>query len=451
MIFAINNVCVKFIVEHILMKNKLSVFSILTFVCSFNSYADFETTNTEHLLLTTAHTEIDKYLVIATGKKNDANFNASNVELGADQEVVNKGDSTPDTGEINKYYQNSSGDITSHYITTGRWQTIANTDTVGNSDYLENAKHLLENPDYSGNVALTGKNSYFYSENSDYFASLGIRCNENTSIGTCNNGDDKDNGWKESETATFEKMSANVGYSNDLEPQALLDELDAWQNEIDSITIDYAVSAITGVSSTGVEYNESLQTNLDDYDRDGDGFAVFSVNDTFKVNYSDWIMYSNSNTIAVFKMENDNQFLINTSSIMMGCSHLGDDTKDANANCSDEKVNDLGVIFYTDQAEGAVIDVTNSILGGVGLWDFAQFSGKNNGSEGKNQIKFSNSQGCIQVISEQVNMQNTRFNRCDLANATTPPLEVPEPPVVALFITGLIMLTAYRKKQIINS
>jgi hypothetical protein len=472
MIFAINNVCVKFIVEHILMKNKLSVCSILALVCSFNSYADFETTNTEHLLLTTAHTEIDKYLVIATGSTtNDGfSFDASNVELGADQEVVHSGDGS-DTGEINGNYSNTSGGWAGTFITTpaneSRWQENDNTGTVGYSDYLEYAKHLVETPDYSGNVAITHDNGSIESENSDYFASLGVHCSDEGCIA----GDSEDSSWNKDGTTDaipdndasdangFRNLEADQGVYENFDATVLINELNEWQKEISGLTRDVTIGDIAGVDFGGSKIDNyystdkgTLITDLDALDTNGDGFAVIDI-DTgklFEIGNTDWILKTNKNTIAIFRMQTNVTVKINNSSIMMGCSDM------SVKNCEDEKVQDLGAIFYTDQVSNStntVIDVSDSILGGIGLWDFSRMAANNddNLNDDKTLINFQNAQGCIQAISEQVIMSNTRFNRCDLANATTPPLEVPEPPVVVLFITGLIMLTAYRKKQIINS
>ena len=155
-------------------------------------------------------TELQNYLIIATGdresgEQNDFEaFDSNSGELGANQEQVSSGSGGAPTQRVRSY--TSIGiDLTGTFVETdgatpfnsnNRWTDADpdwSGDTVGVPDFLPGARPLGEAPDQSGNVAITGVNAGFASENTDYHASTGIQCAN--SPGDCYFSNDSDNSF----------------------------------------------------------------------------------------------------------------------------------------------------------------------------------------------------------------------------------------------------------------
>lgn len=452
------------------------------------------------------------FLVIATGSGEA--FLSGGGEFGADQEITSSGtgsygiDNIGNDGTIayqggtlhNKNLTQSSYDadpnkaiaesqLHGSYHSIGvntksdfpwqqRWvendDKFVDGDTVGKADYLLGAKILSESPDYSGNIALTNASGTFATENTDYFAELGIKCqNQLSSCG--DNNDYINDSWKESSTENFKNLhhtqdDTNGGVSNfeSGEATALLTELSTWKTYLDDPNLKAEFVIDVKDSDNGGENDKTTFNLIDDEnykDGDGpykldlddidngesftdefgkttgnfvdDGIAIIDIlthDQDFSVQYTDWILQTTGSTLAIFRIIGTGNFAINTSSIMMGCSDKGD------GHCEDEIVEDLGAIFYTSTAHGnASIQVANSILGGIGLWDLSD--------DNDHDIQVNNSQGCAQFVGPNVEFSSkNRFNRCSLAAKDTT-TEVPEPSTLLLFSSMLLLLTRFKAKK----
>ena len=449
--------------------NSFVLYSSITLIAiSFNSIAAPSTD------------ELSKYLVIGTGSGEA--FDSNGGELGANQEVTSSSADAANGVNGHQYdsYNGKGLSATQSLVSDARWvdtaeannlkggevdrltetefENLKNNGNLGRDikwvDYLKHAKPLIEAPDYSGNVAITADGGYAVTENTDYFASLGIQCKngKNSDPAKCLQGDHNNDSWKEDDSASFANLTNGSGVSN-FNPTDLLTELSEWQTFITSLAGDttWAAYAATdpdvGVPNGGDSIeNESYKdadgpvlTDLDLLDTNNDGYAVIDIhtnNNDFKINNSDWILKTDLNTIAIFRVLGGGNVDINNSSIMMGCPD--DQQGNPVEACLDTPVHELGAIFYTDEADGnQAFDVENSILGGIGLWDFTN----------NNEINFNNVQGCTQLISDTVNLSSTnRLNRCALA--ATPPTDIPEPSTVFLLSSALLGILTVRKKQI---
>jgi hypothetical protein len=390
-------------------------------------------------------TELQKYLVIATGAYEDA-FDMDGGELGADQEVVSSGSGNDLDTQEHSSYTDIGIDLTGTFVETdgatpfnsnNRWTDSdpdhVDGDTVGVSDFLPGAKPLAEAPDYSGNVAITAVGGGFTSENADYFADIGIQCAD--SAAACYTSDDKDNSWKESDSSAFVNLGDGTGVST-FDPAALLQELDEWSTFINSLDTEFTITSNI-VDQSYKDGGTPYVTNLDDIDADGDGFAVIEIDveGDFKVSNSDWILYTLNDVTAIFRIagENDSNYLFDNSSIMMGPGCLdGEGNPTTALTCEDEPVTELGAIFLSDHSAGnEVFNLSNVILGGIALWDLDQ--------DDTTYITMNNVQGCAQFVGSRVQMSSKeRFNRCSFAESG-PPTAVPEPSVMALYLTAMLV------------
>jgi hypothetical protein len=406
-------------------------------------------------------TELQKYLVVATGSGSVDNlfeaFDMNGGELGADQEVVSSGsgwgDVTPETQQHDSY-TDIGIDLTGDFVPNDG-QTVFNSDnrwtdsdpdyggdTVGVSDFLPGARPLLEAPDYSGNVAITGDYGYFVSENADYFAELGIQCTDTVTTAQCYTSNDGNNSWKESDAAAFVDLSAGV---SQFDPTALLAEMSDWQSFINSLAVEDTIDS----NIENINYKDSgapSVTDLDVIDTKVDGFALIEIDvgdNDWLVNNTDWILKTLDGVIAIFRIKagNDTNILFANSSIMMGPGCLDSSGDPTTAlTCYDDPITELGAIFMLDHAAGnQVFNVSNTILGGVALWDLD--------ANRDTIITLNNVQGCTQIISSKVEFSSKeRLNRC--AFAASPPTEVPEPSTLALMLIALFGFRVCRRRAL---
>ena len=386
-------------------------------------------------------TNLQKYLVVATGAHEDA-FDMDGGELGADQEVVSSGSGDLGTQEHSSYTSigiDLTGTLVPNdgetpFTADNRWTDAdpdhVDGDTVSTPDFLPGARPLLEAPDYSGNVAITDPNGGFVSENADYFADIGIECA--SSAADCHNSIDLDNSWKESDSSSFVDLEPGAGVSQ-FDPTALLAELSDWHTFINGLAAETTITA--DISNENYVTGTPFTTDLDAIDAAGnaDGFAVIEIDvgDTdFMVENSDWILQTLNDVTAIFRItsEHDSNFLFTNSTIMMGPGCL-----DASGNptmaltCDDDPVTELGAIFLSDHGHGnEVFNLSNVILGGIALWDLDD--------DPFSIIDMDNVQGCAQFVGSQVNMSSKeRFNRCSFASTS-----VPEPSTMGLILAGLL-------------
>lgn len=406
---------------------------------------------------------LDDYLVVATGSGTSSEmfeaFNSNGGELGADQEVVSSGTGSGENPETQEHrsYTDIGLDLTGTFVpedgknpfnSNNRW-TDADPDYVDGdniliSDFLPGARRLGEEPDYSGNVALTGEYAGFSSENTDYFASFGINCRIDPD--DCYISDDKDNSWFVDDASNGVDLGTGSGV-NQFDPTGILSELDDWQTFIDHLdkefTIDHNIE-----DESYKDGGTPFVTDLDAIDTNNDGFAVIEidVSGDFKVNNSDWILDSENNEVtAIFKIKagNNSNYLFSNSSIM-----LGDGCEDANGDplqtniCDEDPISELGAIFYSEGAAGnQVFNLSNVILGGVALWDLD--------ADRDTIITANNIQGCTQLISSKVELSSkNRLQRCALSASVVPPtpVSIPEPEALFTFLLGCFITFCIKRK-----
>jgi len=407
--------------------------------------------------------EIQKYLVIATGEgssgddtesaEDDVLFNAfdmSNVEIGADQELVSN--SLAGTGDQRVGSYTGGLDLTGNWVPNdGELATVdrnrfddvdpdPSDDTVGVPDELPGARPVFEGIDYSGNVAITGDYATFQSSNSDVNADTGIECARTPEA--CFPEPSTENSYFDvGDFGGEQDLNALAGVSQ-FDPTSLLDNLEDARDYILSLPSDYTLTS--GFVDQNIKNPDGapVLTDLDAIDADGvyDGIAVIDIDvdgSAFELNNSDWILQSTLNTFVIFRMADGVQFDFSNSSILLG---------DGNSD-STNIIDELGAIFFMDAYMGTneLFNLNNVILGGIGLWDFTDFNPNRTQllssaasvfapAEGDaTMINLQDAQGCAQFISHQVLMSDNRWNRCAMG-------QVPVPSSLSLMLAALMAL-----------
>lgn len=374
--------------------------------------------------------------------------------------------------------------------TNNRWNDIdpsagSGADVVGTPDTLgiagdgfADARPLFEGIDWSGNVAITHSGGAIHTSNTDVNANLGIRC-----AGSANDCDDNI-----SNTAFFDAVSSpntaqalapGTGIAGDVVHTGLLAELDALKTAIAgatselTITRDFDKFNFSDDASPGLPDSTPvvlasqadmdalavhidadtlpnrgpLIIDLDLLDADNDGIVVIDVDRgdaAFSITNSDVILTTSEDTLAIFRAVNGlYNYDFENSSIMMGEPDWDLATNPLGLN--GEVINDLGALFVIDMFNGqnVVFDLDNVILGGIGLYDLIDLYGT---GPRITEIDIDNAQGCAQFVSNHVDMQNNRWNRCVTAGGGVG-LRVPEPATFAIFGLGLVGLGFMRRRQ----
>lgn len=456
---------------------------------------------------------LSDYLVIATGNGSDIfnrfeSFSMSNVELGADQEVVSNssvGNSPQRVGGTAGY--NGGLDLTGTFVPNeganaafggNRWNDSDPdhpNDTIPNPDRLPGARPIFEGIDFTGNVALTGSHSILHTSNTDINASLGIRCT--TGVGVCNNGGISNSSYYDITAPNTRRDLGPDGGSVSNEGMnqftaddrnALLVDLAATRDFIVGLQQEVLFAQSSFTTADGLPFTTGEHTgsgsnfasafvnrnikdshdvvviDLDAIDANDDGFAVVDINagdNAFKIDNTDMILKSTQGVKAIFRLIGDtNNYMFVNSSIMLG---------DGNANSADV-IDELGAIFFNDALSGTneVFDLSNVILGGIGLWDFTDFN-KSGDTSGNGMIRLydapgtgvgsgfksrpgsltklnlQNAQGCAQFIGHEVDMSDNRWTRCEQVASG-----IPEPSTLLIFGFGLFGVEMVRRSQMVR-
>lgn len=151
------------------------------------------------------------------------------------------------------------------------------------------------------------------------------------------------------------------------------------------------------------------------------GLNVIDINTyakDFVLENSNLVIQGGKDSFAIFRFVHDVNFKISQANILVGDGGIG--------------LNN--VLFYSDRPDSNQhFDFSKTVLNGVAFWTLAGRGG---------QINIDNAQGCVQLVADEINLNDVRFNRC--AFGTT---QVPEPGTLLLFAPLLLALAALRRRK----
>ena len=337
-------------------------------------------------------TEVGKYLVISMGS--DANvgraFQMSNTEIGADRKIISTASDPgcPTNGGF--------PDLTGQFA-AGRWNLTTDPDS------LNLAATLFQGTDWSGEVALTSSGGKTDSSNSLVFADIGIQSASSDPLGGSVSSSYHFDLTENAPCSNADPLVLGDGATANNNFTPLLTQLTAWKTYITGLAAEVTINNYSAWTNNAASNgNGGLRTNYDSNDTNGDGIVVINLADTgndFSVNNTDWVINGSGSKLIIFRLTGGRNMVMSNASITLGDSGI------ANGG--------MGVIFYTSyKGSGntdAVFSGSNLIASGVGFWDLNVVG--QGGSTGTN-IVINNGQGCAQFISQKVNFQNNRWNRC---------------------------------------
>jgi len=422
-------------------KLALAVGILLTFGLSGFASASTTTSETEH------------YLVIATGGQSSSqdHFFMSNAEIGANQEFLSV-----------KEPPNGGSQILGKFDSADQ-KGFGGGVTLNNKGFDISAANLaaLEGKNYSGNVALIGDNAKANFSNADVNAidnsvNSGVLC-ANSANSEC----------AQDNTAFFEEGTPNTGTTYGIGNGAtsgvdfsgangLINDLAQQRDWILGLETDVTWD-ISDISQFDKGSMTNITTSIDGLNTNTSGenadYVVIDLDlgnsGYFNLNNVNWIIESLTGLTAIFRMADGQYYSFDNASIMLS---------DGTENLEKLGNGELGAIFYQDayKQTNEIFNLSNVVLGGIGLWDFTDFNpnGKNgqlmkditsvwtDHNSTETNITMDNAQGCGQFISNTVNMQNARWGRCALGS---PSVDVPEPSTILLLALGLFGLRIRNK------
>lgn len=366
---------------------------------------------------------VDQYLITGMRKSGigDA-VNIQNTEIGADRSFLSNGSAGPNT--------TGEGGPNTFDVFAERWGLSQNPQTGDTSNVPPGAASVFEGVDWSGNVAITSQTGQFSMSNVDVFADIGINVNR-TPVSGSKQSVSNTYFFPDQDLVSSGLVDNNVGISS-FNSAPLLSELSTLKSDIQGFTSEFTITSNIE-NQNAKDASGPFVTDLDAADTNGDGLAIIDIDrggSDFELNNSDWILKTEKNTLAVFRVLGESNFNLSNSSILMGDGGI----------VPAPVQQDIGAIFFKGDSEGSdssdkVFNFNNVILNGIGIWDLVTV-----GDMGTTEIGINDGQGCAQFVGSSIDFNDVRWNRCRFATLDEGPEPVPEPSSFAIFAIGALCM-----------
>ncbi len=386
-------------------------------------------------------TESSQYLIITRqGLNGNTDVTANNYELGANKAPVPSTDKFLDGGQ-------SGG------------PTLA-----GNvPDLPANAAPVFKGVGGHGNIAITEMSGELELQNVGVYADpdIGIRMagsleslnkssnsffNDSALFPNTFNGEfgpdtgksvdaiDQGDGSPFADPLTRIDASTNEGITYNYPHNPLIAELEAAKAIIPGLAATHLLDVATGnageldlfSTATGgalVVTGGNSKGGVDATFTVGSGLSVVDIStfnspgNDFLVNNANFVIDGPADASVILRLPGDDNMLVANSNILIGNGGIG--------------LNN--VMFVTIQEQNDThFEVNNAVLNGLALWSLSDI----NPTAGV--ININDSQGCVQLVADIVDLDNVRFNHCALGFSPGDPPPIPEPSTFILAAIGIL-------------
>lgn len=297
-----------------------------------------------------------------------------------------------------------------------------------------------------GNVAITHPGGVFNFQDVGVYADLGIRCAAGTAAAcddgtqnsffndpnqfpnTFNIGTQTGNTVNPGAADQTTRIDANnfAGVTANVDFTILLGQLAEARTDIPALlatsVLDVSAAGGTIKPDTFDDITETGSIALSTVGADtlvisllGPGLHVIDVDtggNDFKLESANLVIDGPADALVIVRLPSDGNgttnenFLISNANVLVGDGGIGL----------------FGALFFSNRPDnGQHYNFSNTIINGVAFWSLGMEGG---------EINISNAQGCTQLISDKITLNDVRFSRCSFG------FQVPEPGSLALLALG---------------
>ena len=310
-------------------------------------------------------------------------------------------DGSPDIGDVTK-----PAGATSPSIGIGRNGDTALTNVTGTFNF--------QDIDGTGKLGTTTARSGIYGD-------TGVQCSQGLGSGDCIAGNS--NNFFNS-AGTFPMPNSPLSSANGIVAGTSA-TLTGLRNELTTFQTNIPLLPSSG-TLTGGTFSGDLTINL--LNAGIHVLDVSAIGGDWNLGNFDIVVNGPANAYLIIRLADGINMLTSNSWIGTGTGGIGTNN----------------ILFYTDQNNNnGHFNFNNTVFNGVSFWDLS-----GTGSD----LAVSNGQGCAQFVSDQIVMNNVRFNNCAFTPTITTTRQTPEPATLVMLSTGLVAAgLRYRRKRSLRS
>ncbi|THB69512.1 MAG: PEP-CTERM sorting domain-containing protein [Gammaproteobacteria bacterium] len=274
---------------------------------------------------------------------------------------------------------------------------------------------VSDTPTYDGNVAITSNPGKVNMSDMDVYGSIGVDCASSWKKCADKGGFFSNTKYDQAAGgAGLTDIDRNNGVNVDVDLSALTSEIGTAKDQIANLSAETFITTDSGLidQDTVVQLEDGLNVI---------SFSGVGDNDVLLDN-SNLIFQGGIDSMAIVIVPESSNFLVSQGNLVIGDGGIG--------------LNNVLIVTLKDDND-THIDLQNSIVNGVALWDL---------SMGEGEVSFDNVGGCTQVVGDKLNFNDVNLNRCGFSPSAITPSPVPVPAAIWLFGTGLATFIGLRKK-----
>lgn len=312
---------------------------------------------------------------------------------------------------IGQYLNDTAVDVSNYEL--GRVSALADSAPAVSDPGV--APSVSDTPTYDGNVAIVKSSGTVKTSDVNVYADRGIDCagsyNSCTDTGSNLSNSQYDNAAGGTGLRTLGPNPDGVNGGVDMSGLiAELNTAEAYINALGAGDITDSIATVSGDILGNTVVN--LASGLNILDFSGTGGADITV----KANL---IFQGGADAFAIVLVNDDALFKTSQGNLLIGDDGIG--------------LNNVVIVSRTS-GTGANIDLSNTIINGVALWDIGSGAGN---------VSMDNVTGCTQVVGDDVDIQNVRLSRCAFDTSV-----VPIPAAAPLFASALLGLGWLRRRNL---